>query len=118
MREMKKYTLSLILLFGSVNLAYAQNNMQDPADAVPPPPDIPEQIQRGEPIEPEVTILQKEDSTVEEYRVNGRLYMVKITPSAGAPYYLMDRDGDGMMEFRSSKLGDDVVVPQWVLFEW
>jgi hypothetical protein len=115
---MKTHTLSLILLVGSVNLAYAQSNMQDPADAVPPPPDIPEPIQSGEPIEPEVTILQKEDSTVEEYRVNGRLYMVKITPSAGAPYYLMDRDGDGMMEFRTSKLGDDVVVPQWVLFEW
>ena len=115
---MKKYTLSLILLVGSVNFAYAQNNTQDSQEAVPPPPDIPEPVQSGEPIEPEVTILQKEDSTVEEYRVNGRLYMVKITPSAGVPYYLMDRDGDGMMEFRTSKLGDDVVVPQWVLFEW
>lgn len=115
---MKKFALSLLMVLVQANMVSAQSNNAAPLDAVPPPPDIPEPVQSGEPIEPEVTILQKENSTVEEYRVNGRLYMVKITPSAGVPYYLMDRDGDGMMEFRTSKLGDDVVVPQWVLFEW
>ena len=115
---MKRFALSLFMVLVFANMASAQDNTEAPLDAVPPPPDIPEPLQSGEPIEPEVTILQKENSTVEEYRVNGRLYMVKITPSAGVPYYLMDRDGDGMMEFRTSKLGDDVVVPQWVLFEW
>lgn len=115
---MKKYALSLFMVLVLANMASAQDTTEAPLEAVPPPPDIPEPLQSGEPIEPEVTILQKEDSTVEEYRVNGRLYMVKITPAAGVPYFLMDRDGDGMMEFRTSKLGDDVVVPQWVLFEW
>ena len=115
---MKKLALSLFMVLVLANMASAQDNTEAPLDAVPPPPDIPEPLQSGEPIEPEVTILQKENSTVEEYRVNGRLYMVKITPSVGVPYYLMDRDGDGMMEFRTSNLGDDVVVPQWVLFEW
>ena len=30
--------------------------------------------------EPDVTIVQKGDKTVEEYRVNGFLYAVKVTP--------------------------------------
>jgi hypothetical protein len=115
---MSKYTLFLYLSVCLSTPAWSQENNNEGLDAVPPPPDIPESIQSGEPIEPEVTILQKDESTVEEYRLNGRLYMVKIIPSVGAPYYLLDRDGDGMMEFRTSKLGDDVVVPQWVLFEW
>lgn len=112
-------TVRVIFLFISVCVSmpgWAQDSAGP--DAVPPPPDIPEPIQSGEAIEPEVTILQRDDSTVEEYRLNGRLYMVKVTPAAGPAYYMMDRDGDGMMEFRTSKLGDDVVVPQWVLFKW
>lgn len=35
---------------------------------------------------------------VEEYRVGGLLRMVKITPTRGVPYYLMDRNGDGRFE--------------------
>lgn len=31
-------------------------------------------------LEPEVTITEGKDETVEEYRVNGQLYMIKITP--------------------------------------
>lgn len=115
---MNRQTLFLIMMLGIANPAWPQDAIDPAPDAVPPPPDIPEPIQSGEAIEPEVTIIQKTDSTVEEYRMNGNLYMVKITPAAGVPYYLIDRDGDGMMEFRTSKLGNDVVVPQWVLFEW
>lgn len=35
---------------------------------------------------------------VEEYRVGGMLHMVKITPTRGVPYYLIDRNGDGRFE--------------------
>jgi hypothetical protein len=115
---MKKIAMLSVLLVGLPHFAWSQEKEEPPLEAVPPPPDIPERLQSGEPIEPEVTIIQKETSTVEEYRLNGRLYMVKVTPTAGPPYYLMDRDGDGMMEFRSNKLGEDMVVPQWVLFKW
>ncbi len=117
-RYMKKYELYILMLICLTNPAWSQDNSTQPLEAVPPPPEIPEPLQSGEAIEPEVTIIQKEDSTVEEYRLNGNLYMVKITPSTGTPYYMIDKDGDGMMEFRTSKLGDDVVTPQWVLFAW
>ena len=43
--------------------------------------------------EPDVTIRQEGDRTVEEYRVNGFLYAVKITPKVGKPYFLVRADG-------------------------
>jgi hypothetical protein len=88
--------------------------LEDLADAPPPP----EPVQSGEPLEPDVTIVQKEDRTVEEYRINGRLYMIKITPKIGKPYYLLDSDGDGKLEARMSEIYSDFVVPKWVLFSW
>lgn len=90
----------------------------DSADGVPRPPVLPAQMESGAPIEPEVTIIKRDGATIEEYRVNGKMYMVKITPSAGKPYYLVDRDGDGQMESRMSEVYDDFVVPQWVIFSW
>jgi len=87
-------------------------------DEIPEPPVLPDPVESGEAIEPQITIIQREDSTIEEYRVNGNLYMVKITPSVGPSYYLIDRDGDGQMESRFSGIHDDIIVPQWVLFRW
>jgi hypothetical protein len=72
----------------------------------------------GQPIEPEITIIRKEKETIQEYRLNGRLYMVKITPVVGKPYYLMDRNGDGTMEYRIMEDYERERVPQWVLFSW
>lgn len=117
-KYMVKYTLYILVIICLIKPAWSQDISTQGLDAVPASPDIPEPLQSGEAIEPEVTILQKQGSTVEEYRMNGNLYMVKVTPSTGVPYYLIDRDGDGRMESRTSKLGDDVVTPQWVLFQW
>ncbi len=74
--------------------------------------------EQDEELEPEVTIIQREDATVEEYRLNGRLYSVKVTPKVGKPYYFVDRDGDGVMESRMSDLYNPFRVPQWVIFSW
>jgi len=98
--------------------AQSQNPAEDELEAVPAPPDIPEPMESGQPIEPEVTIIHKEKETIEEYRINGLLYMVKITPVVGKPYYLIDRDGDGRLESRRTGIYDDGLVPQWVLFSW
>jgi len=81
------------------------------------PPTVDESINR-EPVEPEVNIIKRKDKTVSEYRLNGRLYMVKITPKVGKPYYLIDRDGDGDLETRRSDLDPVLHAPQWVIFSW
>lgn len=111
----------LILLLGVVLMSFrvfAGEPAQEEFEAVPPPPEIPPQLESGTPIEPEVTIIRREDAVIEEYRVNGMLYMVKVTPAAGKPYYLIDQDGDGSMETKSSNIYQDPVVPQWILFSW
>ncbi len=81
------------------------------------PPVIPEPLADGETIEPDVNIIQKEDRTVEEYRLNGQLYMIKVTPKVGRPYYFMDTDGDGSLETTQHDL-DGMLVPNWILLEW
>ena len=115
---MNKLIYALALVFFLSVQAYAQDNIEEEFAEAPLPPDLPDQMQSGQPIEPEVTIVRRDDATIEEYRLNGRMYMAKITPKIGKPYYLVDKDGDGNMEARMSVIYDDFVVPQWVLFSW
>jgi hypothetical protein len=70
------------------------------------------------PQEPEVTIIQRGQERIEEYRMNNRVYMVKVTPAKGYPYYLVDTTGDGNFDTRRTGLDPKVSVPQWVLFRW
>jgi uncharacterized protein DUF2782 len=53
---------------------------------------------------------------IDEYRVQGQLHVVKVTPKRGPPYYLIDQNGDGLLD--SSK-GEGPVSPvMWKLFQW
>lgn len=87
-------------------------------EAVPEAPDLPEPVQSGENIEPDITIIKRGKDTIQEYRVNGKLYMTKIIPAIGPAYYLIDSDGDGNMDVRRSNLESGLRTPQWVLFSW
>lgn len=101
--------LMILLLVLSAPLA-AQ--MLEPLEPPPPPPEG----MTDDPVEPEVTILQRGGDRVEEYRVNGRLYMVKVTPPHGVPYYLVDRAGDGVMIRQDRR--PELSVPMWVIKSW
>ena len=97
---------------------------QEFAPAPPPPAMEPQQsatppaaAEEGAVPEPEVTIIKRKEETIEEYRLNGQLYMVKITPSKGYPYYLIDADGDGSLETRRNEL-DNPPVTQWKILKW
>ena len=65
--------------------------------------------------DPDVTIRQEGDRTVEEYRVNGFLYAVKVTPKHGKPYFLVRADGDSNF-VRADK--PDMLIPAWEIFSW
>ena len=80
-----------------------------------PPPDY---VEHDEELEPEVTIIQREDATVSEYRINGQLYMLKVTPAVGKPYFFVDNDGDGVMESKISEFYNNTQIPRWVIFSW
>ena len=75
----------------------------------PPPPGV-----IDDSLEPQITIIQRGNDKLEEYRVAGRLYMVKVTPAHGKPYYLIDERGDGRFT-RLDHLDSGVRVPQWVI---
>ena len=95
----------------------AQGTLPPPPKLEPlpePPPLPPGAVEPG--LEPQVTIVQRAGETVEEYRIGGRLYMMKITPRDGVPYYLIDDSGDG--RFLRRDPGDNLRVPMWVLFSW
>lgn len=67
-------------------------------------------------VEPTVTIRKQDGDTFEEYRVNGRLYKVKVTPAHGAPYVLIDRKGDGNFSAVVDGPGSPALsVPMWVI---
>ena len=65
-----------------------------------------------------INIIQKKDRTIKEYRLFGRLYMIKITPTLGFPYFLTDTDGDGSLETTQHELDSGLLVPSWVLLKW
>jgi hypothetical protein len=93
----------------------AQPSDQPPVVETPP---LPEQVQSGEVLEPEVTILRGEREVVIEYRQGGQLYAVRVVPQVGPPYWLVDGDGDGRLETRYSELAPGFLIPSWVLFSW
>ena len=91
--------------------AFAQKPVPDNLEPLPPPPafDAAADIE-----EPQVTITKQTEQTVEEYRVSGRLYMIKITPKVGPPYYLVDDKGDGKF-VRQESLDSGIRPPRWVI---
>ncbi len=117
LNTMRRNTISYLLLMSLGMGAYAA---EPPKDAPPPPPldaggesappvQGPEQEQ-----EPQVTITRQTDQTIEEYRVGGRLYMIKVIPKHGKPYYLVDDRGDGKFS-RQDSLDSGVRPPRWVI---
>ncbi|MBU0620363.1 MAG: DUF2782 domain-containing protein [Gammaproteobacteria bacterium] len=83
-----------------------------PARAEPPPP--PQMSADNGVDEPQVTIIKQSELTIEEYRANGRLYMIKVTPKVGAPYYLVDDRGDGRFA-RQDSMDSGLRVPRWII---
>ena len=117
------FSFSLVLLItGWLPLTAAAPAPSQPVpDDAPPPPSStapPPVTDEQETLEPQVTIIQRAKEIVEEYRINNRLYMVKITPRHGKPYYLIDTNGDGTMESRRDTLDPQLAIPHWVLFRW
>lgn len=111
---MQRFLLPALLLLA---ISPGANAAKTPDKDAPPPPSLSDQEGQEE-IEPEVNIIQRKDKTIEEYRVNGRLYMIKVIPKHAPPYYLVDKDGDGSMESWRSEAEPDIQIPHWVLFRW
>ncbi len=116
-----RHILVPIVAAFAVSLALTAAAQQAPAppkleplpEAPPPPP----QIAADPELQPQVTTIQRENETVEEYRVNGRLKMIKVTPRHGHPYYLIANAAKGGF-VRYDSLDSGLQVPLWVLFSF
>ena len=96
-------------------LAAAPAFAQQPAglEPIPEPPPMPAGAEADE---PEVTIVKRGEDTVTEYRIRGKLYMIKVTPPHGVPYYLIDKEGNGQMV--RDDAAPNLAVPMWVIKSW
>ncbi|WP_426143786.1 DUF2782 domain-containing protein [Pseudomonas sp. DWP3-1-2] len=66
--------------------------------------------------DPDVTIRTEGDKTIQEFRQNGFLYAIKVTPKGGKPYFLVRADGSEGNFIRSDQ--PDMLIPSWKIFEW
>ncbi len=107
-------TWSLLNALTLSPLAAADKQAEAPETEVPEPPPPPANAEDTY-LEPEITIVVSKQTVQYEYRINGRLYMIKVVPQKGKPYYLIDPDGSG--QWRRS-FTSDVVPPQWVIKEF
>ena len=106
------YLLASLLLISSALMAADKPAGLTPLPDIPPPPGMVDAD-----LEPQITIVQRGDERIEEFRVKGRLYMIKVTPPHGRPYFLIDQRGDGQMR-KYDDLSPNFQVPLWVIHEF
>ncbi len=106
--------LAVLLITVALPVAAAERprNLQ-PVPDLPPPPDF----SLDPALQEQITIIKRGTDTVEEHRVGGKLFMLKVTPATGAPYYLIDEKGDGKMT-RQDSMDSGIRPPMWVIHSW
>lgn len=101
------------LLFLALPVMAQDRPATQPLPAVPPPP--PDMASWDATLQPQVTIKKNDKEVREEFRVNGRLYMIKVSPAGGFPaYYLIDHQGDGNF-VQADVAGPATRPPMWVI---
>jgi hypothetical protein len=125
MKIMTRLALLTLLILSC--LAVRAEYPPGPVPDAPPPPPMPLQdapppptsgSSEEEELQPEVKITKRGEDMIYEYRLNNQLYMVKIVPRIGYPYYLVDQDGDGSLESRYSNLEPNLLLPRWIIYRW
>ncbi len=110
-------TLLSAFIFAFSLAALAQKAPPGKLEPLPEAPPPPPEIAADPELEPQVTIVRRPTETIEEYRVNGRLTMIKVIPRTGRPYYLVADGTDGTF-IRRDSLDTGIKVPMWLLFSF
>lgn len=114
--NIKHFLKLLVYCSLAISPAIQAEEKEEKLEVPPPPPELIEEEGQRLP-EPEVRIIKRKGATIEEYRVNGRLRYAKITPSKGPAYYMVDTDGDGLLDTRHDDLRNPP-IQQWILLQW
>ncbi len=107
MRRLNALIALLVIVVAPVS-AQTRSDLQ-PLPDVPPPVMAP----LSDSLEPQVTIRKREGDTVEEHRVNGKLYKIVVTPENAPPYTLIDQRGDGVFVRPEAQGTPQLSVPMW-----
>ena len=103
----------IVLLLSAVALNVAAQTRPPQLEPIPEPPPPPVGF-LNESLEPQVTITRRGEDKVEEFRMSGKLYMMKVTPPHGVSYYLIDNAGNGIWS-RQDVRDSGLRVPMWVI---
>jgi Protein of unknown function (DUF2782) len=112
---------AVCLLLASLSFTALGQSKPKDLQPLPEPPPPPEGISeddskpardavRTPPHDAQVTVIQRGDTTIEEYRVKGRLTSAKVTPKHGVPYYINYRNDP--LSPREQK-PEELRVPMW-----
>ncbi len=113
--------LALLIIPGASTQAGDQDKTNSGFQALPPPPPPPRNYRPPSPPAestdrlpaPDISIKTQGKTRYEEYRIGGRLYMIKVIPAMGPPYYLIDKEGSG--QFHRSNVAPRVSPPMWII---
>jgi hypothetical protein len=92
-----------------------------PLEEAPPPPAMVEpdaSSAADKALKPVMTTRTEGENEITEYRVAGKLYMMRVKPKNGPEYILMDHKGDGTFTKQDHTLDSGLRVPQWVIKEF
>ena len=103
----------ILVLLSAVALNVAAQTSLPKLEPIPEPPPPPAGAS-NEALEPQVTITKRGEDKVEEFRMSGKLYMLKVTPPHGVSYYLIDNTGEGNW-IRQDSRDSGLRVPMWVI---
>ena len=114
-------TLAAAFLTALVFPAYAQSVARERPPGTMPleePPALPAVVEADGSLTPEVTTAPGPDGdVVQQYRVNGKVFMERITPRRGKSYVVIHDRGDGTFTRQDNTL-DTLRGPQWTLWEF
>jgi hypothetical protein len=105
----------LVLALAAVAGTASAQKLPPGLQPLPEPPPMPAGAVEAAEI-PQVATRKQNGDTIEEFRVGGRVVMIRVTPARGIPYILTDPKGDGSFSQRRDSLEVPLSVPMWVLF--
>jgi hypothetical protein len=109
--------LLLALLLAAALPAAAQQAKPPVLQPLPAPPPPPAGYEPDPAQEPQVNVIIRPTETIEEYRLNGKVYMIKVTPKNGKPYFLVDNIGNGKF-VRHDDYDTGLRPPSWVILQF
>ena len=111
MNSLKPIILAALFVFATGVQAKSAPTLPPGAPALPdvPPPDLTVDVTD----EPAIVSERNGDLLQEKFIRRGKVYLIKVTPDKGKPYYMVDEEGNGQF-VRKDELDPNMWKPTWL----